>query len=84
MFINREKYLSHIKDEEQILNMRKVMDKIEIAILITNNNQVNWSTLYLPDINFFSQFIIKPSPYLKFLYLSIFPSLKNSYALLIF
>lgn len=30
--LDKEKYLEHIKDKNQILNMRKVMDKIEIAL----------------------------------------------------
>lgn len=30
--LDKEKYLDHIKDKDQILNMRKLMDKIEIAL----------------------------------------------------
>lgn len=46
MFINREKYLSHIKDEEQILNMRKVMDKIEIVLNSHNMEYTNFLNPY--------------------------------------
>lgn len=32
MIKDKEKYVAHIKDKEQILNMRKVLDKIEIVL----------------------------------------------------
>lgn len=35
--LDKEKYLEHIKDKDQILNMRKLLDKIEIAL---NKHQV--------------------------------------------
>lgn len=46
MYVDKEKYLSHIKDEEQILNMRKVIDKIEIACNSHNIQYTNFLSPY--------------------------------------
>lgn len=40
MKINRDIYTAHIKDKEKVLDMRKVIDKIEIVI----NNHVTEAT----------------------------------------
>lgn len=43
MKINREAYIAHIKDKDKLLDMRKVIDKIEIVI----NSHVTESTDFL-------------------------------------
>lgn len=30
--LNKEQYTEHIKDEEQLINMRKILDKVEIVL----------------------------------------------------
>lgn len=45
MFKNKEKYISHINDLEQILNMRKIIDKIE---LVCNTHKIQATNFLNP------------------------------------